>query len=155
MYLDEHDDRFPAWGTRWIDEIDSYLDIRSADDPNREVFHCPNDKGNDPAIALPVNRISNFENFGSSYSLNAKLYPSSPTDPQLMLSRIIRSLSKVYIEIDNEDNYPGHGGKGRDWQGTPVMVLFLDGHTSGPFLYRNQFEVGSRDSTKEVWWYLN
>ena len=42
-------------------------------------------------------------------------------------------------------NNPGHGGKEYTAVGEiPVMVLFVDGHIAGPFLYDDDFGVGKK-----------
>ena len=57
------------------------------------------------------------------------------------LSTITRPYSRIYLEHCNNWTVPGHGGEGDDMSPyTPVMVLFLDGHVKGPFLYDDEFE---------------
>ena len=59
------------------------------------------------------------------------------------------------MEICYWGNSPGHGGRGDVNPKTPVMVLFVDGHVAGPFLYDENFEAYLPDTDKPVLWDVN
>jgi prepilin-type processing-associated H-X9-DG protein len=159
LYLTDHGDKFPKYdwprygGVRptetfgggsgkyyegawfWVGVqfrvLNPYFDIDSDNDKMAlEVFHCPDDtKSWNP----PVGRSTNFYEHGNSYLMNWAII-------QRPFSSITYPHSKVWVERCSDHNNPGHGGKHYDHPETPVMVLFVDGHVAGPFLYDTDFE---------------
>ncbi|MHC4115782.1 MAG: DUF1559 family PulG-like putative transporter [Planctomycetota bacterium] len=107
-------------------------------DPGLEIFHCPNDQKPRPGGSYYSPAIGDW---GNSYVMNLGIlaYGSHEGRP---LFTIIRPHSRIQLEHCHAENVPGHGGSGNTWPNTPVMVLFLDGHVDGPFLYTNEFEIG-------------
>jgi prepilin-type N-terminal cleavage/methylation domain-containing protein/prepilin-type processing-associated H-X9-DG protein len=181
LYLDEHDYRFPRHGdasdgcmsmhsfggkqgrqgpenAAEYRPLNRYLDIENSDSPNVKLFQCPADIK--PCLGTS---FTIFDHWGSSYGMNTYIviYWGLLTLPQppkeMPLSIITRSHSRVWLETDDTSNIPGHGGRGFVVGKTPVMVLFVDGHAAGPFLYQNHFETMTtgRDSSKKVWYYPN
>ena len=121
--------------------LNKYLDIVD-DNSSAEVFHCPDDakpNGYDATTSV-------FQNFGNSYYYNWELLMYGSGKP---LSCIKPSWSVVCLEYDYPDNNPGHHGKGpRSWTSLPgvaVMVLFLDGHVGGPYMYYYYDQGGGDD----------
>jgi len=157
LYLDDHNDRFPGQGPADLGRtwawsfgggdgtggesnyaeyrvLNRYLDITDGDSPNTKIFQCPADQ-KPYAIGYPTV----FENSGNSYRMNGSiiLYGTQEERP---MSTITRPYSRIYLERCCKENVPGHGGSGDTPPETPVMVLFLDGHVNGPFLYTDEFE---------------
>jgi prepilin-type N-terminal cleavage/methylation domain-containing protein/prepilin-type processing-associated H-X9-DG protein len=121
-------------------DIDVSKDIAEVEkDPNLVILQCPNDQK--PFQAGYPNRTT-FNFYGNSYRMNGNIirYGGSLERP---LFTITRPQSRIWLERCDEFNVPGHGGSGRTWPATPVMVLFLDGHVKGPFLCDNDFEEES------------
>ncbi len=163
LYLDDHDERFPMWaespknggtveynfGGRGDDTTDDgtqyrvlnrYLDIYDETSPNLEVFHCPDDvKPCWPGSG------SVFDEWGNSYWANRMIFFNLPFPSRRSLSTITCPRNKVFLEMCNATNNPGHGGKGWVIGKTPVMVLFVDGHAAGPFLAYEDFEGSGGD----------
>ena len=159
LYLDDHNDRFPRIGqpidgrtNTWSfgggdsysadgdDDaeyrvLNRYLDITDGDSPNTKIFQCPDDQK--PYL---TGYPTTFEYVGNSYRLNLAIntYAGQKERP---LSTITRPYSRIHLERCYQENVPGHGGKGEVSPVTPVMVLFLDGHVKGPFLYSDEFET--------------
>lgn len=157
LYLDDHNGCFPKTGpptngaqcTTWTfggkvggdlpipassRPINRYLDIFDDTSSNLSLFHCPDD-------VLPVLGFSNtlFDMYGTSYYMNGFLLQDNP----LSLSRITVPLGQLYLEVDNQGNMPGHGVGGfGSYPRIPLMVLFVDGHVKGPFLYDTDFGAG-------------
>jgi len=175
LYLDDHEEGFPRYGsgpgeTNYYDfggkEADTarsakervlnpYLEIYSEDDKAAfEVFHCPDD----------VEPTSAFNKRGNSYYMNHYIlkykYGGEETDWKCRpLRTITRQRNKVFLEECDPQNEPGHGGKGEapDGKKTPVMVLFVDGHVKGPFLYISEFDMtlGGDEPKKPVYLFPN
>jgi len=181
LYLDDHNDCFPklvhppsdvqcSWfsfggkatvacpypaDTR---PLNRYLDVT---DTSAEIFHCPDD------TKVYSDGKTYFDYYGNSYWCNFEVLFYNPTGPseaslQRPLSTITNPKDKVYLEMCYRDIRPGHGGNksvdpdpaDRD---TPVMVLFVDGHVKGPYLYWREFDFNQTDPdpTKPVYWYPN
>jgi prepilin-type N-terminal cleavage/methylation domain-containing protein/prepilin-type processing-associated H-X9-DG protein len=167
LYLDEHKDRFPAafivqgkysyyplvggtrGGTAPYDGygavgriLNRYLDIDSDTSPNVELFHCPDDV---KASSNSQINTTQFDYCGNSYLINERIlrYGGAGSKAKERPFRTITCpTNKVYLERCNMYNNPGHGGRGRVLGGrTPAMVLFVDGHVAGPFLYYADFEA--------------
>ena len=178
LYLDDHHDFFPEFGTPINGKmytgnfggkagngifggrdfsakyrvLNPYVDIDVSKtwqevekDPGIEIFYCPDDtKPSGPA------NPSIFAFFGCSYVFSRKILGSTMTPRPRALSEITSPSSRVYLEICSYNNNPGHGGKGPTSSITPVMVLFLDGHTGGPFLYDEDFGWDPNDLANRV-----
>lgn len=156
LYLEDHGGFFPKWGipieggadlfsfggkkgsydinfSAKYRAINRYIEITDEVSPNLNLFHCPDDLGSNP----------NFNQWGNSYVANEwiLLYESGyPNNKPRPFSTITSPHSKVFMECDRWSNFPNHGGKGyQDDDKIPVMVLFIDGHVSGPFLYMEDF----------------
>jgi len=131
--------------------LNRYLEISSGISPSIKVFQCPDDiKPND----YSYNNTS-FNYCGTSYFVNGGILQfGNPTFIQRPLSTITRPYNRIFLERDYEMNNPGHGGKGYVAGGTPVMVLFMDGHARGPFLMSEDFEIYPNipDDSKKVLW---
>ena len=135
MYLNDHNEIFPfefspgdrieedEFGGRGSTDdetrarpLNKYLGIYNASSPNLEVFHCPADS-------------QMFEHWsGTSYYWNTFLG---------LRGRGLSSIpyqDKVYLERDGDDTAT-HVGFGIPDNERPSMVLFLDGHVSGPYAY--------------------
>lgn len=159
LYLDDHDEHFPLYtdvedpytfgGKKGsypsfqvpatLRPLNPYLDIYDDTSGNVEIFHCPDD--NAPMSSIEESETM-FEYAGTSYYFNWKIlyYTAGGTSPTLgprPLSSITVPHDKLYMEKDIAFNHPGHGGKGYDGgnSAVPVMVLFVDGHVKGPFLW--------------------
>ncbi len=177
LYLDDHNDRFPDGDTTPINgganwrsfggkqgtangeeyaaqyrALNRYLDIDSDSSPSVEVFHCPDDIGpNNP-------QYSSFNQFGTSYIRNAYIYATGGVGSwRRPLSTITSPRNKVCLEYCNTANSPGHAGRGGFNPATNprvlVMVLFVDGHTAGPYWYAisgGDFETYDPNTTKPV-----
>ena len=161
LYLGDHNDRFPrhappsyggtqVWSFGGGDSdhgsgdddaeyraLNRYLDITDGDSPNTKIFQCPDDQKSYQA-GYPGTA---FVRYGNSYRMNGSIiiYGSGGQN-QRPLSTITRPHSRIYLERCINSNVPGHGGSGNTPPKTPVMVLFLDGHVNGPFLYTDEFE---------------
>ena len=145
LYLDDHDDRFPAeiisngqinFGGKEADydgmvggdtlagerPINPYLDINSEDDEAAlEVFHCPSDKR--PVITDEGLKFENsFECYGNSYIANGDL--TRNIGYNYPLSAITAPYSKLLLVADRSGR-PPHGGVDPNIK---VNVVFLDGH---------------------------
>jgi len=161
LYLGDNDDYFPergfyegqadfrTFGGRPTETLplpaervlNHYLEIYDDSSPNMEVFHCPDDRDHKRSLTT-------FDRCGNSYifNLDILLFGSPGGRP---LSTITRSWNKLFLEMCAPGNYPGHGGRGNVQKGggegvgsiTPVMVLFVDGHVGGPFLFDEDFET--------------
>ncbi len=173
MYLDEHNDCFAPFGApasegytynttfggktgNWGDGfaakdrvLNKYLDIVSDTSPNVKIFHCPADIK--PYSQFVTQNM--FDNGGNSYMMNSDImsyHPDGINEIPRPINTITNPRDKVYLEMDYTQNMPGHGGKGEVEGTTPVMVLFVDGHVAGPFLYDSEFDIWGDDSTKKV-----
>ncbi|MDD5680386.1 MAG: DUF1559 domain-containing protein [Candidatus Omnitrophica bacterium] len=170
LYLDDHNGCFPALGEPSDTQCDSmtfggkagmcafssypadlrplnhYLDVT---DTSAEVFHCPDDTIPRESATLGV-YATVFDAYGTSYCFSPYINPFGefPYSPR-PLSTITSSHSKVYLEMCFPINFPGHGGKGIVTR-TPVMVLFVDGHVSGPYLYTEDCERSDPNTDKPV-----
>ena len=127
--------------------LNQYLDVDSETSPALEVFHCPDD----------TLRLGMFNYYGTSYICNDFVfgYTLHITSPLNLLPRPIATITsphnKVWLERDHNGIWPGHSGKGRVGNDkTPVMVLFVDGHTAGPFFYDGDFEFDDPNTDKKV-----
>ena len=172
LYLDDHDERFPALGMP-IDGgadylsyggqdgtagyeyaaryrvLNRYLDVENNSSPNVKIFQCPDDKkANENAIGQTT-----FDAYGTSYWFNDRIIPYGDIfepSPRPLIT-ITSPHSKVYLEICLFWNEPGHGGRGMALHPrTPVVVLFVDGHVAGPFLYDTEFERRNPNTNKPV-----
>ena len=177
LYIDEHDERFPPYGDppsggyAWPYTyggkqgsnpsynanhgaqhrvLNHYLDIYSDNDRSAlEVFHCPDDR---KPNAFTNNTATIFDYLGTSYYFNTRILQFRPSGEfkSRPLSTITAPRDKVYLEMCHWHCTPGHGGRGNVWQRTPVMVLFVDGHVAGPFLYNADFETWDLSAGKPV-----
>jgi len=172
MYLDDNDETFPAYG-KPIDGkatettfggkqgssfngdygaqyrvLNRYVDIKDESSSNVELFHCPGDT-NENFDTLDG---SSFDMLGNSYFINTTLIWPVPA-MRTSLNMLTRSQSKVYLEMCNMANNPGHGTTSERFYALdiPVMVLFMDGHAAGPFVYDDDFEGISHEPDKPVW----
>jgi len=178
LYLDDHDDCFPAFGVpnqgkAWGDTfgggkgtdygdnyaaqyraLNPYLGIYDDSSPALKIFHCPDDT----EVAQWGSKTS-FVSYGTSYLANSVLLQSgySPPWKPRPMSTITNPHDKVYLETCNTNNLPSHGNLPRiedpfgDTPYIPVMVLFVDGHVAGPFLYTKDFNLGSSAPDSKVW----
>lgn len=174
MYLEEHNETFPYGWPSYPNEPDTtnlynfggkkgnlptsydipymvlnpYLDIKDASSPNIALFHCPDDtKSNSQASGNTT-----FDYFGNSYKINYSLTDNN-YNKGISLSYIENPKDRVFLEYDAHTNNPGHGGEGfKIGSGIVplVMVLFVDGHAAGPFLYSDDFQMQSSDIGKKV-----
>ncbi len=170
LYLDEHAETFPRWGnvfdSRYGREIagrflfgggsdaaheyaaeyrvvNRYLGIRGPESPKTDLFRCPAD-----TIPHPVYKKTIFEQFGSSYALNAHLI-APDTRMHVATMRTPRSL--LVLEHCAADYNPGHvlAGEGDgNPGGVPVMVLYVDGHVAGPLVAWTDFSEDFKDDPK-------
>ncbi len=132
--------------------LNRYLDVINPDNPDDEssagfeVFHCPDD-----ATGLAATGNTSFFNYyGNSYFLNQGLFFNASGLPTAY-SDVTYEKNKVAVEFDHPNIRPGHGGKGPTSNNTtPIMVLFVDGHVGGPFLYNSEFDATGADRTKKV-----
>ena len=163
LYLDDHDERFPAYDdvasdTQCTDytfggklgeyymptpastrPINRYLDIYDDSSPNVELFHCLDDiKRPISGAPVPSPTGSLFNHYGTSYQANYEIIRYSDDDRR-PLTTVTSPSDRVFLERCYFINTPGHGGKGLDPFNTLVMVLFMDGHVAGPFLYDTDF----------------
>lgn len=118
--------------------LNSYLEIYSADDKAAlELFHCPNDVKRNPWR----DNMTMFEYIGNSYVGNRAILRQGQA--RMTLSSITLPHSKVYLEMCNLDNRPGHYRERGMLGGGDVfvMVLFVDGHAGGPFLFPHDFRM--------------
>jgi prepilin-type N-terminal cleavage/methylation domain-containing protein/prepilin-type processing-associated H-X9-DG protein len=130
--------------------LNKYLQIYNDSDPGVEVFHCPDDIK--PATGMSA---SMFDYFGNSYEANDRIIYYYTDGHGLPMSMVTSDRSKVYLEKEYPFNKPGHSGRGYISGGggqdkTPVMVLFVDGHVAGPFLYNQDFEPLKPATIKKV-----
>jgi prepilin-type N-terminal cleavage/methylation domain-containing protein/prepilin-type processing-associated H-X9-DG protein len=129
--------------------LNKYLDIASSSSPAVQVFHCPND--NKPTWrngSYP--ECTNFDHYGNSYKPNGAVLCFTPGGLSPLqgvprpISTVTNPKNKVWLECCNYIGLPGHTGKGMhgfdedSWQ-APGMVLFVDGHASGPFIDQEDF----------------
>ena len=175
LYLDDHDEMFPAWGnppiqcdqltfggkvggvtpysnyTAAMRPLNRYLDVNNTS--SADIFHCPDDT---KVFAGDKNA---FDYFGTSYYFNSSisLFGGVSNSRQRPLSTITSPHSKVMLEQCYVSNNPGHGGKGYIAGEILVMVLFVDGHVKGPYLWDSEFDMtkGDIDSDKPVYYYPN
>ena len=117
--------------------LNRYLDVT---DTSADIFYCPGDK--EPSI----NEKTHFNYSGSSYQANPSVLHFGPIGSPVPrpLSTITRPHDRVYLEYCHSTNKPGHGDKGDD---DYIMVLFVDGHVKGPYLWPSQFD-GTRDGSE-------
>ena len=171
LYLDEHKEKFPRSGTPpndtqclsetfggWKGEsfveslsakhrpLNRYLDV--VDKNSADVFHCPDDK--------KVTRKSRFDSYGTSYELCRDIndYGSYTNRLQRPLSTITSSHTKVLLGRCNRICTPGHGEhviEHEEDEGGPHMVLFVDGHVSGPYRWPDDYDWRGRSPEKAVW----
>jgi prepilin-type N-terminal cleavage/methylation domain-containing protein/prepilin-type processing-associated H-X9-DG protein len=139
MYLEDHDDRFPdsksvipqTFGGKPIHfkyrPLNRYLDIDSGTSPNLKVFHCPAD------TKPGTEGFIQFYGVGNSYYLNPKILVY--IGGKRPFSTITNPHNRVYLESCNYECYPGHGGGGERKKPVLVMVLFVDGHVAGPYIW--------------------
>lgn len=162
LYLDDHNESFPlsseeadagisekTFGGKQGDigntaanrrVLNKYLDIFDETSPGIEVFHCPDDT---LGIRNRYNNIvTSFDYYGNSYDFNMEM-------TGIQLPAVVHPKDKVYLERCNYRNNPGHGRRGNVFPNTPVMVLFADGHVSGPFLCDEDFESGGGSKVLE------
>jgi len=118
--------------------VDVSKDIPAVEkDPALELFHCPDDMKK--AYLLPE-ETNTFDLWGSSYGVNGNIVQTGVQRP---LSTITAPPSRLFLEADIELNNPGHKKPGLPFGPFYVMVLFLDGHTGGPYEYSEGFSAGS------------
>ncbi len=168
MYLDEHNDCFPAYSdppndTQCMETtfggkagdsgfaatsrpLNRYLGINNT--TPADVFHCPDD-----IKAAQGQSRTVFDVFGNSYYINPCILLYGVTDRRPLAS-ITNPRNKVWFEMCSLDMVPGHSGKGFQGNFTPVMVLFVDGHVKGPYLSDSEFDWFDNPS-KSVCWYPN
>jgi len=174
LYLDDHNECFPAyivppsdiqcgviefggWKGSMGDEykaenrpLNRYLDVT---DTSADIFHCPNDTK--PSFSGKTL----FDYLGNSYEMNSHIliFGAEGAEVPRPLNTITRSYSKIYLEREYSGYTPGHGMKGPTPPNTPLMVLFLDGHVIGPYLYDSQFETSGSgiDPDKPIYCFPN
>jgi prepilin-type N-terminal cleavage/methylation domain-containing protein/prepilin-type processing-associated H-X9-DG protein len=157
LYLDDHNECFPtnstshglivllfggggtygALGVAAQDRVlNSYLEIHDDASPNIQLFRCPDDN-----VA--------FGTYKNSYRVNNRIIHFAgtiPNDKPRPLSTITAPKNKVMLEHCVEFSKPGHGGKDAVSPRIPVMVLFVDGHVAGPYLYDGDFSFVADES---------
>jgi len=123
--------------------LNSYLSIKSASDfQSFEVFHCPDDT---QPMREPDGRIfsssSAFDTYGTSYQMNNYLTSLISQFPEGVIPvwAITVPHSKTGLLWEHLWYRPGHGGSYGPGS-RKVMVLFLDGHASGPYSYNSDFD---------------
>ncbi len=139
---------FPVYDFRYgasYRVINKYLDITTNSSLAVEIFHCPSDTKQRSGI-----NATSFNYYGNSYILNTSIlsYPGGPLSRRPFNS-ITKPLNLVYLERCNNSNNPGHGSN----QGSNyVMLLFVDMHVAGPFLYDSDFDTLNEypDTDKKV-----
>ena len=176
LYLDDHDERFPRYGIAPRDGgvtgfsfggkkgsiaphsndsygaeyrvLNRYLDIYDESSSNLELFHCPGDRKPNTGSG----DVNNFDYAGNSYYANSRIFMFGTfADPRSRsLSTITSHRNKVFLETCYWYLKPGHGGGADLWSYTPVMVLFVDGHATGPFSYTEDFEDHIPNTNKPV-----
>jgi len=179
LYLDEHDDCFPPYGSPQnggasdycyggkrgngtgqapslipgltadasYRVLNRYLEIYSDSSPNVNIFRCSTD------IKPPQGKtMTIFEFYGNSYKANNFIinFGGSGQSKPRPLSTINRPRDKVFLETCSWDANPGHSGRGYIDLTTPIMVLFVDGHVGGPFLYWQDFETFLGEPDKKI-----
>jgi len=175
LYLDDHNDCFAPYGgtpkAGYVEEntfggkqgsaygsdygaqyrvLNKYLDISSDNSPAVKIFQYtddtkPNIWGYDP---------TSFDYVGASYCINYALFYFDPAGGWPGRPRPVSTIrvakDKVWLERCFYASNPGHTGKGlkgydADNDRGPVMVLFVDGHVKGPFIYWNDFAWCQQD----------
>ncbi|MBU4487715.1 MAG: DUF1559 domain-containing protein, partial [Candidatus Omnitrophica bacterium] len=121
--------------------LNRYLDVDDAS--SAEVFHCPDD------MKASAGGETYFNSCGTSYYCSYNILSFGSPPAHRPLSTIISPHSKVLLEMCSSYCIPGHSGKGPVGIITPVMVLFVDGHVAGPFLYNQDFESGGGSKVLE------
>jgi len=122
--------------------LNRYLDITSSNSPAVSIFHCPNDTKMQFESESRVPWTA-FDEYGSSYYLNDSLCLDPDDNRRINFSEITAPTSQVLLEREVLTYNPGHGLRGGEWQleGAVndeymlIMVLFVDGHVSGPYCY--------------------
>lgn len=129
--------------------LNRYLDVNNAS--SAEIFHCPDD------IKVATSGGTVFDYCGTSYYFNSYILSFVSTSRQRPLSTITSPHGKVFLEMCFPGNNPGHGGKWYVPPNTPVMVLFVDGHVKGPYLYWSEFDetADGTEPQKPVYSYPN
>ena len=127
--------------------LNRYLDISDQSSPSAENFHCSDDREKIYGGGL----YTCFDYNGTSYQLNQRIYRYLGNMPR-PLTTITNPSSKVLLEMDAPSTKPGHGRKDftNPFGKVPVMVLFVDGHVAGPYMYAADFESYNPDTTKPV-----
>lgn len=172
LYLEDHGDCFPKYDELPSDvqcsiytfggkigsnmypypanmrPLSRYLDVNNTS--SAEVFHCPDDT---KAYIGSFGGRTIFSNFGNSYYFNYDVLSYLDPPSQRPLNTITSPRDKVWLEMCNSMIVPGHSRKGNTlYPKTPVMVLFVDGHVKGPYLFNNDFESQpNADSEKPVY----
>ena len=138
MYMDDYDGLYP-WGIdpadqnlpqiwqdyplwqSWIQYMPLMHDLVDPYVKNREVWHCPSDKGydelEDAGLALPAHP-SCYGTFGTSYMYRTELTFSQATQESLA--------NAVGINVMFDGHGSWHGGN--DFGGKRWNVLYGDGH---------------------------
>ena len=155
LYLDDHDDMFPVsnhygwwagitgrtgYGTLTDDRpLNPYLGIDSGYGwMNREVCHCPSDKG------MPDNADPNagwFDITGNSYGMNEYLLG-------MYIHRFTTPNTKLWLVADML-NYHGNYVEGNVIL-TAANVLFMDGHVK-LHDWTTDMDYYSSDPTMPIW----
>jgi len=171
LYLDDHNDCFPKYvdppsdiQCSWYTfggkatvrcpypadtrPLNRYLDVT---DTSAEIFHCPNDI-KEPWASLGT---TIFDYYGTSYYCNSYVLWFGNPFTQRPLSTITSPRSRLWLETCYPNNNPGHGGQGYVPDNTPVMVLFVDGHVKGPYLYWSEFDKTGTQLQKPVYYNTN
>jgi len=166
LYLDEHNDCFPLSAIPPNDTQCNYLSFGgwagsgyaypaatrplnrylNVTDTSAEIFHCPNDTKPAPVIGATA-----FTYYGTSYLVNDSIlaFLVSGAVRNRPLSTITSPRSKVLLEQCYISEVPGHGGKGPTLPNTPLIVLFVDGHVAGPFLFNSQYDTTTTGNNPE------
>ena len=170
LYLDDHNDCFPKVGDPPSDvqcnyatfggkagseytypadmrPLSRYLGVDNTS--SAEIFHCPDDT---KAWLYGVRTV--FNDSGTSYYFNPWILSFGSPATQRPLSTITNPHSKVMLESCQSVIIPGHSGKGWVWP-APVMVLFVDGHVKGPYLYNSEFDETGDNPERPVYGYPN
>ena len=159
LYLDDHGDRFPRAGVPVTSTrcstlsfggqtgatsnpaqnrpLNPYLEIDDDSSQSVEVFHCPDD------MKPSASGLTQFDLHGTSYNLNGAILMYNPPTVGRPLSTITNRTDKVYLEKCIEHIKPGHCKEEYvvNVTSVEVMVLFVDGHAAGPFLYGEDWDV--------------
>lgn len=150
LYIDDHNEKLAILGdsctwclggnfssyapTATVDKrpLNRYVGHEIDGAVTAEIFHCPSD-----TLPCPPGDVTVFEALGCSYKVNSRLFASVNSKPRGITSITVPG-DRLCMEHCLQSVTPGHGGRGEESL-TPVMVLFFDGHVSGPYRHSLSF----------------